>query len=135
MAIPYEILIRGNDGQLSGCHVIDEPGGMPRAITTADLAAIAPEINAAAIAQTETLVADHAAALADKEAELFTAQNALAELIEYKDAMVSRVSAVLQSGDPAQYEALAQEFLTPAQELERQAILAQIAELQAKLEP
>jgi hypothetical protein len=80
------------------------------------------------------LAAEHAAAIAAKEAELAASQTALAELTAYKDAMEQRVSAVLQSKDPAQYEALAEEFLTPAQELEKQAIRAQIAELQAKLE-
>lgn len=32
--IPYEILIRGHAGQLSGCHVIDSPGADARPITT-----------------------------------------------------------------------------------------------------
>lgn len=90
---------------------------------------------AAKEAEIELERVDHAAALADKEAELAASQTALTELTAYKDAMVERVSGVLQSKDPAQYEALAKEFLTEPKERERQAILAQIAELQAKLEP
>ena len=57
------------------------------------------------------------------EAEKFTA---------YKSAMEAKVGVVLQSGDPAQYEALAKEFLTPAQELARQARLARIAQVEAE---
>jgi len=78
---------------------------------------------------------NHTVAIAAKDAELTASKTALAELTAYKEAMIERVSGVLASKDPVQYEALANEFITPAQELERQAILAQIAELQAKLEP
>jgi hypothetical protein len=73
----------------------------------------------------ETLKANHSAEIAGykAEADKFSA---------YKSAMEAKVGAVLQSGDPAQYEALAKEFLTPAEELARQAILARIDQLEAE---
>jgi hypothetical protein len=128
------ILIVLNEGAFQGASITNDVGD-PQPLDLAALAALVPTINSAAIAQTDLLAADHAAAIAAKDAELTASQAALAELTAYKEEMIERVSSVLQSGDPAQYEALATEFLTPAQELERQAILAQIAELQAKLEP
>jgi hypothetical protein len=79
-----------------------------------------------------TLAAEHTAALAAKDSELTATKAAFAELSAYKDAMVARVSAVLQSGEPAQYEALARDFLTPAQEKERQAKVAQLEALKAQ---
>jgi len=86
-----------------------------------------------------TLATEHVAALADKDAahsatkaELATVRAEFAELAAYKTAMEERVTAVLQSGDPAQYEALATEFLTPAQELARQAKVAQLEALKAE---
>ena len=53
-------------------------------------------------------------------------------LESYKSAMESRVTAVLSSGDPAQYEALATEFLTPVEEKARLAKVTQLAALQAQ---
>ena len=79
-----------------------------------------------------TLAAEHEAALSAKNAELAVAQTALNEKIAYQAAMEQRVTAVLQSGDPAQYEALARDFLTPAQEKERLAKLARIEALRAE---
>jgi hypothetical protein len=49
--------------------------------------------------------------------------------------MVTKVSTVLQSGDPELLSALAVEFLTPEQEKKKAAIRAQIAELEAQLAP
>jgi precorrin-4 methylase len=79
-----------------------------------------------------TLAAEHASAIAAKDSELATIRSQFAELSAYKDAMVARVSAVLQSGDPAQYEALARDFLTPAEEKVRQEKLAQLEALKAQ---
>ena len=79
-----------------------------------------------------TLAAEHASALAAKDSELTTTKAAFAELSAYKDAMVSQVSTVLQSGDPLQYEALARDFLTPAEEKARQEKLAQLEALKAQ---
>jgi len=75
----------------------------------------------------------HTEALAAKESELASAKAAYAEKAAYQEAMVQKVSAVLASKDPAQYEALAKEFLTPAEQLARAEKLAQIAALQAEL--
>ena len=71
--------------------------------------------------------------VAAKDAELTASKTALAELTAYKDAMVERVSGVLASKDPVQYEALAKKFLTPAQELERAKKLEQYEALKAEL--
>ena len=86
----------------------------------------------AATARIDTLAAEHAAAIAAKDAELATVKTEFTQLSLYKAAMEKTVSDVLQSGDPAQYEALAVEFLTPVQEKERQAKLAQIEALKAQ---
>ena len=84
-----------------------------------------------AITEEKTALVD---SLAAKEAELAAAKAAFAEKQAYQDAMVEKVSAVIASKDPAQYEQLAVEFLTPAQELAKAEIAAQIAALQEKLE-
>lgn len=86
----------------------------------------------AATARIDTLAQEHATAIAAKDAELATIRAALEEKQAYQAMMEERVATVLQSGDPAQYEALAQEFLTPAQELARKAKLAELAEIEAK---
>jgi len=75
----------------------------------------------------EILKANHAAEIAAYKTEA-------AKFLAYKSEMETRVAAVLQSGDPAQYEDLAKEFLTPAEELARQARLARIAQLEAEAE-
>lgn len=79
-----------------------------------------------------TLASEHAEAIAAKDAEITTLKTQYAELSAYKTEMEATVSAVLQSGDPAQYEALAIAFLTPAQERERQEKLARLAALRAE---
>jgi flagellar biosynthesis chaperone FliJ len=65
-------------------------------------------------------------------AELTTVRQQFAELSAYKDAMETQVSTVLQSGDPAQYEALARDFLTPAEEKARQEKIARVEALKAE---
>lgn len=125
--IPYEILIRGTkDGKLSGSHVIDTFGADARPITTADLSAIAPAINAAAIATADSIAAE-------KDAEIATLTESLTALESLRDNMVSRVTEVLQSGDPEQFAALAVDFLTPAQEKLRSEKMAQLEALQAEI--
>jgi hypothetical protein len=130
--IPYEILIRGNNGAFQGAHAIDAPADQPRAITTEDLASLAPSINAASLAFVAGIEAEHAAAIAAKDAEIAQLTSDYAELSAYKTAMEERVSTVLQSNDPAQYVALAEDFLTPAQEKAQQEKLARIAALKAE---
>jgi hypothetical protein len=197
MAIPYEILIRGNNGAFQGAHAIDSPSDQPRAITSEDLSSLAPAINAASLAFVAGVEAEHAAAIAAKDAEiaqlqtdhtaaiaakdaeiaqlqmdhtaaiasaesakeqviagiieknksaigevnsyLATKESELAQLQAdyaslnaFKTAMEQQVSAVLQSGDPAQYEALAKDFLTPAEEKARAEKLARVAALKAE---
>lgn len=145
------------DGVLTG-YDVDNGSNHPVAGTADQLAAVVENLNAAALARVEQINADkqeleqqhaavlaekdaaladkdteHAAVIAAKDAELAAAKKAFDELSAFKTAMEQRVSSVLQSGDPAQYEALAREFLTPAQEKARQEKLAQIAKLQAEL--
>ena len=76
--------------------------------------------------------ASHAATIAAKDSEIATLTQQYGELATYKTQMEATVSAVLKSGDPLQYEALAKDFLTPAQEKERLATLARIEELKAE---
>jgi len=78
MTIPYEILIRGNpDGTLSGCHAIDTAGGDARPITQDDLAAIAPAINAAALATNAAELERVKAELANRNALIESAKTAI----------------------------------------------------------
>jgi hypothetical protein len=78
------------------------------------------------------LISEHAAAIAAKDAEIAQLTSDFAALNAYKTAMEERVSTVLQSNDPAQYVALATEFLTPAEEKAQQEKLARIAALKAE---
>lgn len=91
-------------------------------------------------AATKKASEDHAAALQEannesaalkKEAADSTA--ALAEKLAYQNEMVGKVTSALQSGDPAEFEKLAIEFLTPAQEKARAEKLTQLAALKAEL--
>lgn len=86
----------------------------------------------AATARIDTLAQEHAAAIAAKDAELATIRATLEEKLAYQAMMEQKVATALQSGDPAQYEALAAEFLTPAQELARQKKLAELEALKAQ---
>lgn len=83
-------------------------------------------------ARINTLAAEHVEVIKAKDAELASIRALYEEKAAYQAAMEAKVSAVLQSGDPAQYEALATEFLTPAQEKERLAKVAQLEELKAQ---
>ena len=85
-----------------------------------------------AVERIGTLAAEHAEAIKAKDVEIATFKQQATEFATYKAAMEAKVAAALQSGDPAQYEALAHEFLTPAQELERQSKLARIELLKAE---
>ena len=67
-----------------------------------------------------------------KAAQLAALQAEFDALATLKTTMEQRVSSVLQSGDPAEYEALAREFITPAEEKARQEKLARIATLRAQ---
>jgi hypothetical protein len=97
-----------------------------------ELAAFTQTAMEEAQARLNTLAAEHATALDALKSELATVKAAYQEKVAYQAAMESKVGAVLASGDPAQYEALATEFLTPAQELARQAKLAQLEALKAE---
>jgi len=110
--IPYEILIRGNEsGEFQGAHVIDEPNGLPRKVTQADIQAIAPSINAAALVEFGKVQA----------------------LESFKAEMVAKVSAALASGKLDELQAIAVDFLTPEEEKARAAKLAQLEALKAEL--
>lgn len=120
MSIPYEILIRGNGkGGFQGAHAIDTPGGEARAVTAEDLAAIAPEINAAALARADEIEVAHAEALSLKSAEYL-------EALGLKDTEVSEAIA-------AKEEELRVAKL-PEEERRKEEIREQILKLQAQLE-
>ena len=81
--------------------------------------------------QAQTTIDQLTVRVASLASELATLTADHTALESYKSAMESRVTAVLSSGDPAQYEALAAEFLTPVEEKARLAKVAQLASLQA----
>ena len=56
----------------------------------------------------------------------------LEQLEAFRVGMVAKVSAVLQSGDPEQFAALAVEFLTPEEEKARAEKLAKVEALKAE---
>ena len=118
--IQYNIFVA--DGIITHCDMRDENSNL-LPLDIAELETAIPSLNAGLIAS-----------LAAKDDELAAVKAAFAEKQAYQDAMVQKVSAVIASKDPAQYEQLAQEFLTPAQELAKAEIAAQIAALQEKLE-
>ena len=118
--IQYNIFVA--DGVITHCDMRDENSNL-LPLDIAELETAIPSLNAGLIAS-----------LAAKDDELAAVKAAFAEKQAYQDAMVEKVSAVIASKDPAQYEQLAQEFLTPAQELAKAEIAAQIAALQEKLE-
>ena len=121
----HRILIVLAAGQFQGASIADERGE-PVDLDLSALAAIVPTINAAAVETLATIEAEHAAELAT-----ITAQ--LAALTELQTTMTARVMTALQSGDPAQYEALGREFVTPEQDRIRAEKLAQLNALKAEL--
>ena len=126
MSIPYEILIRGNtDGTLSGCHAIDIVGGDARPITQADLQAIAPAINAAALATNAEELAKVKADLAAKNALIESAKigiKSAIENIELDDtATVATIAAIVASAE------------LPSVEKRKAELAAEIAAKQAEL--
>ena len=79
-----------------------------------------------------TLAAEHAEVIKAKVAENAALKQQAAAHDAYRAAMESKVAAVLQSNDPEKFQALAVEFLTPAQEKARQELEAEIAASKAK---
>ena len=125
--IPYEILIRGNsDGTLSGCHAIDTAGGDARPITQDDLATIAPAINAAALATNAAELERVKAELADRNALIESAKQAIKGAIA--DANLDDTATVATI---AQVVAVAE---LPAIKKRKLQIAAEIEQKQAELE-
>ena len=102
------------DGSFRGASVTDFDG-LPQAVDKSALAAVAPAINAATLAKS------------------VESDAIIAKLESLKTTMVQKVQAALQSGDPAQFQALAVEFLTPEQDKQRAEKLAQLEALKAEL--
>lgn len=126
MSIPYEILIRGNtDGTLSGCHAIDIVGGDARPITQADLQAIAPAINAAALTTNAEELAKVTADLAAKNALIESAKVGIKSAIENKElddtATVQTIAAIVANAE------------LPSVEKRKAELAAEIAAKQAEL--
>lgn len=127
MTIPYEILIRGNpDGTLSGCHAIDTAGGDARPITQADLAEIAPTINAAALATNAEELETLRTKLAERDALIESAKEAIKGAIADPELDDSATVATI-----AHVVAVAE---LPAIEKRRMEIAAEIARKQAELD-
>jgi len=127
MKIPYEILIRGNpDGTLSGCHAIDIAGGDARPITQDDLAAIAPAINASALATNAAEFERVKAELAESNALIESAKDAIKGAIA--DASLDDAATVATI---AQVVAVAE---LPTIEKRKLEIAAEIAQKQAELD-
>ena len=127
MTIPYEILIRGNpDGTLSGCHAIDTAGGDARPITQNDLAAIAPAINAAALATNAAELEVVKEKLAERDALIESAKTAIKGAIADPELDDSATVATI-----AQVVAVAE---MPTIEKQRLALAAEIAKKQKELE-
>lgn len=82
--------------------------------------------------QTEDRIAQASAAIETLAAENAVLKQAVAALEAYKSTMEATVAQVLASGDPLQYEALAKEFLTPAEEKARLEKLARVEALRAE---
>lgn len=72
------------------------------------------------------------ARIAELATELTETKSQLTALQEYKTSMEDQVSTVLASGDPAQFAALAVEFLVPAVEKLRLERIAKIEALKAE---
>lgn len=71
MNIPYEILIRGENGVFKGAHAIDTPSGAARPVKSEDWPVVAKAINDAALTRVkelEILVETKDNALADAQA-------------------------------------------------------------------
>lgn len=85
-----------------------------------------------ATARIASLAGEHAQAIAAKNVEIAALQQSVADLQTLKTTMETQVATVLQSGDPAQYEALARAFLTPAEEKARLEKLARAEALRAE---
>jgi uncharacterized protein (UPF0297 family) len=85
-----------------------------------------------ATARLAEMAGEHTEALAAKDVEIATLTEAYNTLEAFRASMVQQVTTVLQSGDPAQFEALAVAFLTPAQTKLRDEALARAAALEAE---
>lgn len=121
MALERIIITFEQDGTFRGASATDF-GGLPVDLTQVDLAKIIPDLNTAALSKADAIEAEKA--IVEKQAT---------DLLAYKDAMVSRVTEVLQSGDPEQFAALAVDFLTPEQDKIRAEKMAQLESLKAEL--
>jgi hypothetical protein len=127
MKLPYEILIRGNaDGTLSGCHAIDIVGGDARPITQADLATIAPAINAAALATNADELAKVKADLDAKNALIESAKEGIKTAIADKELDDTATVATI-----AQIVAIAE---LPSVEKRKAELAAEIAAKQEELQ-
>jgi len=82
---------------------------------------------------TQSTVEQLAARVSEIAAENATLKAALAEKVAYQSAMETRVAEAVKAADPAKYEEIAKDFLTPAAEKERQGKIARLAQLEAEV--
>lgn len=144
MAVSYKISPQHNTDTMNLIeHATHVQNQLDQAITrietlSAEHAAVIAAKDTEHASAVAALVAEHANAIANKEfehasaisankSELASVKGQFAGLDAYRLSMETKVADVLKTGDIAQYEALANEFLAPTQERERQAKLAKIA--------
>lgn len=126
------LIVLSATGEFQGASITTDAGD-PQPVDLTALGALLPGINGAAIAKLETIEADHAAAIAAKDAELQALSTAFQQLESLRVSMVEKVSTALQSGDPEKFVALGVEFLTPEAEKLRAEKLAQFEALRVEL--
>lgn len=118
MPIPYEILIRGENGSFKGAHVVDVPGGVARVVLAADWPTLAKDFNAALLAT----VADKDAALTAKDAVLAAKSEELTSL----QSVVSEATKVVLDPDISDEDTV----LLLKQKIEAQSLPGMIAQAQ-----
>jgi hypothetical protein len=142
MHTPYEMLIRAKDGVVTGAHAIDAPGGRPRPVVIADLAAFGDGLNAAAIAtlsEQAAAIAVHQAALAaahaERDAAIKERDAAVATLKEHQaisDALAKAAADAIAAQDQAKLHAILEEATAFGVERERRKLAAEVAAKEAE---
>lgn len=125
----YEILIRGKAGQYSGGHRIATPGALPEPITAAQWPDVCASINTAALAELERITVEldaTKAALDAYKAQGLQTAKAVVSVVENK--------AIDDKETALACKQIALQVMAGEIERERQALLAQQAEIAAKLE-
>lgn len=131
----YEILIRGDgNGAVLGSHIIEQSNGVPRAIKDGDWPAVAASVDAAAIGTIEALKAQLASAQKDKDSALVAlAANAVKEsqtIVAEKDAEIYNANAARDSlaAELSALKTFAASLLDQARKIDHPEVAALVAE-------